>query len=385
MLMQPLTSSHLRCEPTFACRGHESFARMIGIFAVVAVALHAPAVPRAVQPRAPAVPRAVQPRAPPPSMSAETATDCSALLRSLFDGAVDADAVASRCSASVEWDDLAAAAPAIGPDAVRELMAAKYPPGSLIVIDRCSDGRRSGGFTWHREEATIDGSPSEPGLRGTLFAALDDDGLIAYVREACEPILKPGEATEALLKAVTQNMEAAEPKPPPTYTQQTPTTASELASYLWRDAYPGGASPAEALRLFADDIVYEDFNYPEPFVGKAQVSVRARVRAACTVCLVTTPSPLGGHRRAALHASPPPHALAGERLRQRLRHPGRGLRAAAHLGGRARVRVHLEGARQRQRGPAGPLVLRAQRRGQGGLHARLTPNPDPSPGPDPSP
>ena len=25
--------------------------------------------------------------------------------------------------------------------------------------------------------------------------------MIAYVREACEPILKPGEATEALLKA----------------------------------------------------------------------------------------------------------------------------------------------------------------------------------------
>ena len=26
--------------------------------------------------------------------------------------------------------------------------------------------------------------------------------------------------------------------------------------------------PSEALRLFADDIVYEDFNYPQPFVGK---------------------------------------------------------------------------------------------------------------------
>ena len=33
----------------------------------------------------------------------------------------------------------------------------------------------------------------------------------------------------------------------------------------------GGATPAEALTFFADDIRYEDFNYYEPFVGLDKV------------------------------------------------------------------------------------------------------------------
>ena len=41
--------------------------------------------------------------------------------------------------------------------------------------------------------------------------------------------------------------------------------------YLWEVAYPGGATPAEALTFFADDIRYEDFNYYEPFVGLEKV------------------------------------------------------------------------------------------------------------------
>jgi len=39
-----------------------------------------------------------------------------------------------------------------------------------------------------------------------------------------------------------------------TYTSRTPTTASEIVEYLWREAYPGGAKPTEALRFFAEDI-----------------------------------------------------------------------------------------------------------------------------------
>jgi len=203
--------------------------------------------------------------------AAAPTTGCDSVLRGLFDGVVSPDAVAAACSASVEWDDLSARVPAVGRDAVRELLVSKFPRGSKLVIDRLADGQRSGGFTWHREAVTENGPPSAVGLRGTLFAELDADGQICYVREACEPILKPGEATEALLKAATKNADRP-PKPPPTFTQRTPTGAAAIARYLWEDAYPGGAEPTEALRLFADNILYEDFNYPQPFVGKPAVA-----------------------------------------------------------------------------------------------------------------
>ena len=206
-----------------------------------------------------------------PHMAVAASPSCSDLVQELFSGVVDPAAVASACSATVEWDDLTAPAPITGPEAVRAHLEAKFPKGSVLVLDRISDGQRSGGFTWHREEEMMDGSRSAAGLRGTLYCELDDAGALLYVREGCEPIVKPGQATEALLKAATQNIERPE-KPPPSYTQATPTSASGIARYLWEDAYPGGAEPAEALRLFADDIVYEDFNYPQPFTGKRAVA-----------------------------------------------------------------------------------------------------------------
>jgi hypothetical protein len=164
-------------------------------------------------------PPLLRPRSASVAMAAAAPTTGSdSLLRSLFDGVVSPDAVAAACSASVEWDDLSARAPAVGRDAVRALLVSKFPRGSKLVIDRLADGQRSGGFTWHREAVTDKGPPSAVGLRGTLFAELDADGQICYVREACEPILKPGEATEALLKAATKNADRP-PKPPPTFTQ----------------------------------------------------------------------------------------------------------------------------------------------------------------------
>ena len=96
-----------------------------------------------------------------------------------------------------------------------------------------------------------------------------------YAREASEPILKPGEATEALLKAVTASVEA--PEKVPTYEVRSPVGAVEIADYLWNEAYPKGATPAVALELFADDIRYEDFNYPKPFLGKAEAFRRAEM------------------------------------------------------------------------------------------------------------
>lgn len=198
--------------------------------------------------------------------STAAAPACDLLLRGLFTGVIDPDAVAGACSADIVWDDLTAPAPVEGRAAVRALVQNKFPQDARLVIERLSDGRRSGGFTWHREAvAADDGSASPMGLRGTLYAELNDAGQLRYVREASEPILKPGQATEVLLKAATANME--KPVKTPTFKQATPKSASGVARYLWEVAYPGGASPSEALRLFSKDIVYEDFNYEAPFVG----------------------------------------------------------------------------------------------------------------------
>ena len=205
-------------------------------------------------------------------MTASTASSCPVLLKRLFDGAIYPDAIASACSADVVWDDLTAPAPCSGRVEVAALLSSKFTAQSRIVIERISDGEgRSGGFTWHRECAMPEGEDSQVGLRGTLYAEINDAGELCYVREGSEPTFKPGEATEALLKAVTQNMERP-PKQEPTYEQATPTTASGIARYLWEEAYPKGADPSEAVRLFSDDIRYEDFNYADPFVGKAAVT-----------------------------------------------------------------------------------------------------------------
>ena len=103
------------------------------------------------------------------------------------------------------------------------MLAAKFPSGSRLVIDRLSDGKSSGGFTWHRESSGAEGAV---GLRGTLYAELDEAGLIAYVREGCEPIWKAGEATEALLKAATAFVD--KPAREKTFSPDEPQTASAV-------------------------------------------------------------------------------------------------------------------------------------------------------------
>jgi len=150
---------------------------------------------------------------------------------------------------------------------VAAMLAAKFPPGSKLVIDRLSDGKASGGFTWHRERV---GAEGQIGLRGTLYAELDGSGAIAYVREGAEPIWKAGEATEALLKAATALVD--KPEREKTFSPDVPKTASGVARYLWEECYPNGGEPTDALRLFAEDIRYEDFNYEQPFLGKAAVT-----------------------------------------------------------------------------------------------------------------
>jgi len=157
--------------------------------------------------------------------------------------------------------------PVRGPSAVEAHLASKFPPGSRLAVERLSDGATSGGFTWHRE-ADVDGS----GLRGITYVELDDAGQITFVQEGAEPLFKLDKLLEWLLQAANANKKESEPKAAPTYERATPTTAEGIVKYLWEVAYPGGATPKEALAFFSDDIRYEDFNYNEPFVGLPAVS-----------------------------------------------------------------------------------------------------------------
>jgi len=177
-------------------------------------------------------------------------------------GGVDAEAIAKLCPSYAQYEDLASDT-FTGPGQIATYFKSKYPEGCRVVCDRIAGDAVSGGFTWHRED-----EQGNEGLRGTTFCKFEG-GKLVYAREGSEPILKPGEATEALLKAATANIEKEEKTP--TFEQRTPKGAAAVADYLWNEAYPKGATPAVALELFAEDIQYEDFNYPKPFLGKPQV------------------------------------------------------------------------------------------------------------------
>jgi hypothetical protein len=129
-----------------------------------------------------------------------------------------------------------------------------------LRIDRISDGSTACGYAW-----TWTGG-NEEGLRGTTFVELNDKGQIQYIREIPEPLYKPGDLTLELLKAVTKD---AQLKPKSEYQQRTPTTANEVAKYLFLEVQGGDID--ESMRLFDDSIVYRDFNYEEPLKGPGEV------------------------------------------------------------------------------------------------------------------
>lgn len=188
--------------------------------------------------------------APPPAVS------CNSLLTSLFvdAAAVDPAAVSSACSPTVEWVDMNLDAPIRGQAAVEEHLASLYPTGSRLVVEKMSDGVSSGGFTWHRE---ADGMDGVRGVRGVTYFELDDAGKISYVQEGWEPLFKLDVLLEALLQAANANKKDEAIKPASrSYERQSPKTAEGIVRYLWEVAYPGGATPKEALTFFSDDILY---------------------------------------------------------------------------------------------------------------------------------
>jgi len=130
-----------------------------------------------------------------------------------------------------------------------------------VRLDKISDGTTACGFAW-----TWTNDKEEEGLRGTTFVGLNKAGEIDYIREIAEPLFKPGDLTLELLKAVTKD---APPTPKKTYQKKNPSTANEVAKYLFLDVQ--GADIDEAIRLFDESVLYRDFNYEDVLEGKAEV------------------------------------------------------------------------------------------------------------------
>lgn len=131
-------------------------------------------------------------------------------------------------------------------------------------LDKISDGDKACGFAWTWT------SGNEEGLRGTTYVELNDRGEIQYVQEIPEPIFKPGDATKKLLEAIT---EGSERKPPQPFEKQTPTSACDLARYLFIDLQKAGSEESvdELMTFFDDGVVYRDFNFADVLRGPDEV------------------------------------------------------------------------------------------------------------------
>eukprot|EP00793_Prasinoderma_coloniale_P000270 PRCOL_00005254-RA len=196
-------------------------------------------------------------------------------------GAWDAGRVAAACAPDVVWEDMSLEEPLRGSQAVYAHLAAAQAEdernGATIAIERIADGERASGFTFHRAREGVSGR----GLRGTLYLEVDDQGRIQYVRVGVEPLFKPGEATAKLLKAIAEKQAGdggtADARPAGALERRTPTACSDVVRYLWCDVQGSGASVVdESVRFFSDGVRYEDFNYEQPFLGKAAVEAFLR-------------------------------------------------------------------------------------------------------------
>lgn len=197
----------------------------------------------------------------------------SDVVRRCFDGQrFDAEGMsrlAACLDADVVWDDLSGAqGECRGREAVLRMLAAReacVPNGFRLEVDRIGDGELSTGFTWTR--AVQVGEGHARGLRGTAYVELNPlNKRIAHVVEVAEPLVKPGMATAQLLRAVARPPDSPRKVE---FDQRTPTEAADLVSYLWHEVQ--GTDIAEPLRLFADNVLYEDFNFPDAMEGKGEV------------------------------------------------------------------------------------------------------------------
>jgi len=148
------------------------------------------------------------------------------------------------------------------------------PGGCRFVIDRISDGIEACGIVWHIEK------PGEDGIaiveRGLTFVRLDKDGRVCYVREIGEPMDKAGLSSDEFVQLLSGSAGKAPPMSDVPYEpfEDAPRTAKDIVMYLFGPTGSNKASTADKklgvdTRIFSDDVIYEDMNYEQPFVGRA--------------------------------------------------------------------------------------------------------------------
>ena len=205
----------------------------------------------------------------PASIVGSSSRSAMALAQSLFDGpsGFDTEGVIQHLDPGVIWEDFSAArAVQEGRDAVASALRKRSQSDSAAArpyaIERMADGVQSTGFTYRRDAE---------GIRGNVYVELKD-GRIAYVREIAEPLFKPGPSTAALLKAVAkptnEELAAFNARPLP-IKKRNPQGAQDVVTYLWKEI--NGRDPDEIISLYGKDVVYEDLNFENPFVGKEAV------------------------------------------------------------------------------------------------------------------
>ncbi|KAH8097872.1 hypothetical protein JL720_790 [Aureococcus anophagefferens] len=175
---------------------------------------------------------------------------------------VDPAEIAAACADDVLYEDMASST-FKGPAAVAAYFTTKYQ-GCRIAVEKTAGNATTGGMTWRREKV---GDSSVYGLQATYCrrrgrqAPLRPRGQRAAAQarrgDGGAPEGRDGERGEG---GHARDVRAAGAD-----------GAVAVADYLWNEAYPKGATPAVALELFAEDIRYEDFNYPAPFLGKPAV------------------------------------------------------------------------------------------------------------------
>ena len=148
----------------------------------------------------------------------------------------------------------------------------KIPLNTKLKIDKITDGSYTVGFTWYLSSENM---KNGKGLRGTTFVEFNPDNKkIKYVREICEPLYKPGSVVANLLKSVAEAEVKKDPslaiRPQPPIPRIPKNNANDIVSYLWKEI--NGSDMNLVLEVFDENIIYEDFNYPIPFMGKEQVT-----------------------------------------------------------------------------------------------------------------
>ena len=187
--------------------------------------------------------------------------DVEAIARTLFEEQkLDPAAAKELLARDVVWEDYTTRL-ASGATDVASMLADKPPATRPYVLERVANGQRAGGFTFHREDEN-----SNKGLRGTVYLELNGEGQIVFVREMAEPLFKPGEAMIKFLQTVAKKDEA--PPAKPEYVRRVPVGCADLCKYIWKES---NGDMEEALNYMSESIIYEDFNYPKPFLGKGEV------------------------------------------------------------------------------------------------------------------